>query len=32
VKSWDGHTLEVLQGMLDNIAKLRAAGADIIED
>lgn len=32
VESWDGHPPEILQGMLDNIAKLRAGGLDLIED
>jgi hypothetical protein len=32
VKTWEGHPPEVLQGMLDSIAKLRANGLDIIED
>ncbi len=30
--SWDAHQPEVLQGMLDSIAKLRADGLDVIED
>ena len=29
VESWEGHPPEVVRGMLDNIAKLRAAGLDI---
>lgn len=29
---WEGHPPEVLQSMLDNLAKLRADGLDIIED
>lgn len=32
VESWEGHPPEILQGMLDNIAKLRADGLDVIED
>lgn len=32
VTSWEGHPPEILQHMLDNIAKLRADGHDIIED
>lgn len=32
VESWESHPPEVLQGMLDSIAKLRADGLDIIED
>ncbi len=32
VKTWDGHSPEVLQGMLENLARLRAQGLDIIED
>ena len=32
VETWDGHAPEVLQGMLDNIARLREQGLDIIED
>lgn len=32
VESWVGHPPEVLRGMLDSIAELRAAGRDIIED
>jgi len=32
VDQWDGHPPEVLQGMLDNLARLRAAGADVILD
>jgi hypothetical protein len=30
--SWEGHAPEVLQGMLDNLARLRAQGLDVIED
>lgn len=32
VESWEGHSPEVLQGMLDNIARLREQGLDVIED
>ena len=32
VHSWDGHAPEVLQGMLDNLARLREQGLDVIED
>jgi rifampin ADP-ribosylating transferase len=32
VEDWKGHSPEVLQQMLDNLAKLRAQGLDIIED
>ena len=32
VTTWEPHTPEVLQGMLDNLARLRAQGLDIIED
>jgi rifampin ADP-ribosylating transferase len=32
VEHWDGHAPEVLQAMLDSIAKLRADGLDLIED
>ena len=32
VRDWEGHPPEVLQGMLDNIARLRAQGLDVIED
>lgn len=32
VNRWESHSLEIVQGMLDNIAKLRAAGLDVIED
>jgi rifampin ADP-ribosylating transferase len=30
--SWEGHSPEVLQGMLDNLARLREQGLDVIED
>ena len=32
VERWEPHTSEVLQGMLDNLARLRAEGLDLIED
>lgn len=32
VETWDGHPPEVLQGMLDNLARLREQGLDVIED
>lgn len=32
VASWEGHPPEVLQGMLDNLERLRAQGLDVIED
>ena len=32
VDDWDGHPPEVLQGMLDNLARLREQGLDVIED
>jgi hypothetical protein len=32
VDTWEGHPPESVQGMLDNIAKLRADGLDVIED
>jgi rifampin ADP-ribosylating transferase len=32
VQDWEGHDPEVLNGMLDNIARLRAQGLDVIED
>ena len=32
VRDWEGHPPEVLQEMLDNIARLRAQGLDVIED
>jgi rifampin ADP-ribosylating transferase len=32
VEHWEGHAPEVLQGMLDNIARLRDQGRDVIED
>lgn len=32
VESWEGHAPGVLQGMLDNLARLREQGLDVIED
>jgi hypothetical protein len=32
LRSWEGHAPEVLQGMLDNLARLRAQGLAVIED
>jgi rifampin ADP-ribosylating transferase len=32
VTDWTGHAPEVLQGMLDSLARLRAEGRDVIED
>jgi Rifampin ADP-ribosyl transferase len=32
VRTWDGHSPDVLRGMLDNLARLRAQGLDLIED
>jgi hypothetical protein len=32
VQSWEGHPLEVLQMMIDNLARLRDTGRDVIED
>lgn len=32
VRTWEGHTTEALRGMLDNIARLREQGVDVIED
>lgn len=32
VRTWEGHAPEVLQGMLQNLARLREQGLDIIED
>lgn len=32
VDSWEGHPPEILQGMIDSIAKLRADGLHVIED
>lgn len=32
VQTWDGHAPEVLNAMLDNIARLREQGLDVIED
>jgi Rifampin ADP-ribosyl transferase len=32
VEDWEGHPPEVLQAMLDSLAKLREQGLDVIED
>ena len=32
VEDWEGHPPEVLQGMLDNLQRLREQGLDVIED
>lgn len=32
VESWEGHSPEVLRGMLDHLAQLREQGLDVIED
>lgn len=32
VHDWEGHPADVLQAMIDNIARLRAEGHDVIED
>lgn len=32
LENWEGHPPEVLQGMLDNLARLREQGLDLIED
>lgn len=32
VDDWQGHAPEVLRGMLDNLARMRAQGLDVIED
>ena len=32
VTDWEGHPSDVLQGMLDSLERLRAAGLDVIED
>lgn len=32
LEAWDGHAPESLQAMLDNIARLREQGLDVIED
>ncbi len=32
VETWESHSLEVLNKMLDNIARLREQGLDVIED
>ena len=32
VRTWDGHAPDALQGMIDNIMRLREQGLDVIED
>ena len=32
VQTWDGHAPDALQGMIDNIMRLREQGLDVIED
>jgi len=32
LQSWQGHDPDVLKGMLDHLAQLRAQGLDVIED
>jgi hypothetical protein len=32
VDGWEGHSPEVLQGMLEGLARLRAQGRDVIDD
>jgi rifampin ADP-ribosylating transferase len=32
IETWEGHPPDVLQAMLDNIARLRAQGLDVIDD
>ena len=32
LETWEGHSPEVLQGMLDSLARLREQGLDVIED
>ncbi|SEO41406.1 NAD(+)--rifampin ADP-ribosyltransferase [Trujillonella endophytica] len=32
IEEWEGHSPEVLQGMLDTLARLRASGEDVILD
>ncbi len=32
VETWEGHTPEVLNGMLENIERLREQGLDVIDD
>jgi rifampin ADP-ribosylating transferase len=32
LRTWEGHSPEVLQGMLDHLARLRAQGLDVIDD
>jgi hypothetical protein len=32
LEDWEGHSADVIQGMLDGLARLRAEGLDVIED
>jgi rifampin ADP-ribosylating transferase len=32
VEDWEGHSPEVIRGMLDHLAQLREQGLDVIED
>jgi hypothetical protein len=32
LESWEGHSAEVLQGMLDSLSRMREQGLDVIED
>jgi hypothetical protein len=32
VQDWEGHPPDVVQGMLENISRLRAQGLDVVED
>ena len=32
LQNWEGHAPDVLRGMLDNLARLREQGLDVIED
>ncbi|KAA3638794.1 MAG: NAD(+)--rifampin ADP-ribosyltransferase, partial [Armatimonadetes bacterium] len=32
VENWEGHAPEILNGMLESIARLREQGLDVIED
>lgn len=32
LQDWDGHSADVIQGMLDGLARLREQGLDVIED
>lgn len=32
VQTWEGHAPDIVQGMLDNIARLREQGLDVVED